>query len=88
MYYVYVLLSQTDNEKYIGSTNDLRDRLKKHNDGEIVSTKRYRPWQLVYYEAYLLEKLARQREKSLKKHGNAKRELYKRLGIIRQQKGI
>lgn len=82
MHYVYVLVSQTHSEKYIGSTNDLQARLAKHNRGLITSTKRYRPWKLIYYESYISENLARMREKQLKYHGNAKRELYKRLGFI------
>lgn len=81
MYYVYLLVSQVRDEKYIGSTNYLRTRVKKHNRGLVASTKRYCPWKLLYYESYPTEDLARLREKQLKYHGNAKRELYKRLGL-------
>ncbi len=81
MYYMYLLASQMRDEKYIGSTNDIQARLRKHNRGLITSTKRYRPWKLVYFESYISEDLARLREKQLKYHGNAKRELYKRLGL-------
>lgn len=69
-------------EIYIGSTNDLRRRLQEHNDGKEISTKRYAPWTIFYYEAYLTEKLARLREKRLKHNGNAIRELKKRIGLI------
>lgn len=82
MHYVYVLFSKKYNQKYIGSTNHLYGRLKKHNLGLVVSTKRYRPWKLVYYEAYEEENLARRREQSLKNHGKAKRELFKKAGLI------
>jgi len=33
-----------NNQIYIGSTSNLNRRLKEHNDGEVFSTKRYRPW--------------------------------------------
>ncbi len=78
MYYVYFLKSKKYNESYIGSTNDLRRRLFQHNKGAETSTKRYKPWRLVYYEAYQSEKDARERETKLKNHGNAVRELKKR----------
>jgi len=81
MYYVYVLRSRSFDELYIGSTNDLKRRLRDHNNGKHFSTRRYAPWKLVYYEAYCEEKLARLREKRLKQHGNAKRELKRRIGI-------
>lgn len=81
MYYVYLLLSKIHNQIYIGSTNDLRRRLREHNDGKENSTKRYRPWSLYYYEAYLSENHARMREKRLKHNGNAIRELKKRIGL-------
>jgi predicted GIY-YIG superfamily endonuclease len=33
---------------YIGSTPDLRKRLKEHNDGRVRSTKSYIPLRLIY----------------------------------------
>ncbi len=68
MYYVYVLKSKVNNDVYIGSTGDLRTRLHQHNNGEVKSTKGYRPWILVYYEAYKDKKDALMREKKLKMH--------------------
>lgn len=70
-----------ESEIYIGSTNNLERRLAEHNRGEETSTKRYAPWKLVYFEAYLSESLARLREKRLKHNGNALRELKKRAGF-------
>ncbi|MFH1098524.1 MAG: GIY-YIG nuclease family protein [Candidatus Uhrbacteria bacterium] len=82
MWYVYVLESQGQHgEIYVGSTNDLRRRFREHNDGKSPSTDRYRPWMLVYYEAYRTEELARLREHRLKHNGNAIRELKKRIGV-------
>ena len=82
MWYTYILKSKKYNQLYIGSTNDLNQRLKEHNIGNELSTKRYRPWEILYYEAYRTEDLARIREKRLKYNGNAIRELKKRVGIL------
>jgi len=73
-------------ETYIGSTNNLKGRFVEHNLGKVTSTKRYRPWRLLYYEAFLDERLARKREQRLKNNGNALRELKKRVGSIKDSK--
>lgn len=66
MFYVYILESESSNELYIGFTQDLKKRFKEHNNGQNVSTKRYLPWELVYYEACINEQDARRREKYFK----------------------
>ena len=86
MFYVHLLRSMKYEQLYIGSTNDLEERILEHNAGKSPPTARYKPWGLMYYEAYSTEKLARLREKQLKFHGNAKRELYKRLGVGKKEK--
>lgn len=75
------------NQIYIGSTKDLRKRLKEHNDAKEISTKRYYPWELIYYEAFKKEENARLREQQLKYHGNAIRELKKRIGLTDLRNG-
>ncbi len=59
---MYILKSKKDGDLYIGSTKDLRKRFEEHNEGHVESTKPRRPFQLVYYEAYRIEKDARLRE--------------------------
>ena len=39
MFYVYIIKSKRDGNLYLGSTNDLRKRVKKHNEGLVFSTK-------------------------------------------------
>ncbi len=68
MYYVYVLKSAKNNDVYVGFTRDLKTRFKSHNDGMVQSTQPYRPWELVYYEAYKNIHDAAKREKQLKSH--------------------
>jgi len=79
MFYIYILKSKKDNQLYTGSTNDLKKRFKEHNDGKVVSTKARRPFELVYYEAYKVEKDARQRESNLKLRSRAFTQLRKRI---------
>ncbi len=66
MFYVYILLSLKDKRLYTGSTNDLKNRFKLHNDGRVASTRYRKPFILIYYEACLNQQDARAREKYLK----------------------
>jgi len=65
-YYVYVLLSEKDNQFYTGYTSDLERRLREHNEGKVASTRRRRPFRLVYWEGCLNQQDATRREKYLK----------------------
>lgn len=87
MYYVYLLKSSKNGETYVGSTNDLKRRVEEHNSGHSASTRRYMPWTLLYYEAYIDEHMARIRESRLKHNGNAIRELKKRVGLDSHKSG-
>ena len=66
MEYSYVLLSEKDGRFYIGSTGDLRERLREHGKGRVRSTAYRRPLRLIYYEACLSADDARRRERYLK----------------------
>jgi len=66
MQYVYVLQSRADHNLYTGCTSDLRKRLQLHNAKKVASTARRVPLRLIYYEAFLNQKDAFQREKYLK----------------------
>lgn len=79
MFYTYILKSHKDGSIYIGSTKDLRKRLMQHNKGLSTYTKGKGPYEIIYYEACLLEEKARLREKYLKS-GMGRRYLKNRLG--------
>lgn len=64
--YVYVLESVSHNSPYVGYTEDLKKRLSEHNRGLNFSTKPYKPWQLIHYEAYVNKEDAERRERYLK----------------------
>ena len=65
MYYVYFLKLNNGNI-YKGITEDLRRRFSEHKNGKVLSTKPFRPIELVGYEAYKLKSDAARREKFLK----------------------
>ena len=45
--YVYILQSEAAPEHfYTGLTDDLRDRLRRHNGGEVPHTFKFRPWRI------------------------------------------
>lgn len=77
-YYVYVLQSLKDKSWYTGYTADLKKRFLEHNKGFNYSTKSRCPWKLIYYEACIDEKDAKDRERYLKS-GMGKRYLKNRL---------
>lgn len=61
-YYVYILKSMNNNFIYVGFTQNLKIRLRQHNNKEELSTKAYAPFDLIHYEAYRNEKDAKRRE--------------------------
>ena len=66
MGYIYVLQSLKDKQFYVGYSNNLKKRVKDHNEGKVYSTKFRRPLKLIYYEACLNQQDATKREKYLK----------------------
>ena len=67
MHYVYLLRSKPHPaEQYIGSTNDLRQRLLRHNRGDSPHTAKFIPWELVTYIAFQEREKAAAFEKYLK----------------------
>jgi len=65
MWYVY-FLRLNNNDIYVGSTNDLRRRVKSHHNGQVISTRMYRPISLQSYVAVQNENSARRLEQYFK----------------------
>ncbi|MCX6120720.1 MAG: GIY-YIG nuclease family protein [Ignavibacteriales bacterium] len=66
-YFVYLLWSVQSKRTYVGQTDDIGTRLKRHNAGYIRSTKAYRPWTLIHKELYSTRAEAMKRESSGRK---------------------
>ncbi|MDE2001377.1 MAG: GIY-YIG nuclease family protein [Patescibacteria group bacterium] len=79
MYYTYILQSKKTKELYIGYTERLVERLKEHNAGLSYATKKYAPWELVYFEGYANEVDSQEREKKLKQFGRVYSQLKRRI---------
>jgi predicted GIY-YIG superfamily endonuclease len=73
MYYVYLLSDPDTGDIYVGYSADLKTRIREHDRNE------HPGWKLVYYEAYLAESAARKRERKIKHHGNAMRQIKERI---------
>lgn len=66
MYYVYLLHSETNGKIYTGFTSDLKRRLKQHLQEKVHTTARMGKVKLIFYEAFLNEMDARERENYFK----------------------
>jgi len=70
MFYVYLIQSEVDSSFYIGYTSNLELRIKQHNNGESIYSRRKKPWKLVYSEELENKTSALKRERFLKKQKN------------------
>ena len=66
MYHLYIIKSVNIGRLYVGYTEDLTDRLRKHNAGSVKSTKAYKPYKIIYTESFPDKTSARKRELFLK----------------------
>ena len=74
MAYTYILLCSND-EYYVGSTDDLENRLNEHQKGRGCGfTKAHLPVKLVYKEEYQTKEEAYKRERQLHGWSRAKKE--------------
>ena len=66
-YYVYILQSENDSEKfYTGLTDDFESRLRAHNQGKCVHTSKFVPWRVKTAIAFTNNEKALAFEKYLK----------------------
>lgn len=63
------------NSYYIGITNDLRNRLKRHKNGLTKSTKEFSYIKLIYCEKYSSKIVSAKREKQLKGWSRSKKHM-------------
>ena len=64
-HYVYILQNERGYH-YVGLTNDIDDRLMRHNRGEIPSTAKYKPWKIRHFAAFDSREKAAKYERYLK----------------------
>ncbi|MEP2770543.1 MAG: GIY-YIG nuclease family protein [Fulvivirga sp.] len=66
--FVYIIYSKTSSRYYVGQTANITDRIERHNQGMVKSTKFGVPWIIVWQlevssrsEAMILEKKIKKR---------------------------
>jgi putative endonuclease len=65
-YFVYILQSEKNKSYYVGSTQNLSERIERHNQGRSKYTRSLRPWNLVYSEELQDRSSAVKRENEIK----------------------
>ena len=72
-YYCYILFSEKLNKFYIGSTQDLDNRLYRHNNSAgSTYTKKVKDWKLMYFETFETRSEAIMRENQIKRKKSRK----------------
>ena len=77
MFYIYILQSEQDQSFYIGFSENLSQRLEKHNTAKSGYTATKKPWKIVYSECFDNKTDALKREKYIKNQKS--REFIKKL---------
>ena len=76
MIFVYAISSLDHNYIYVGMTQNIEERIKRHNDGRERTTRFYSPFELIYSEVCETRVQARVQEKYWKS-GTGKEKLRK-----------
>lgn len=63
MFWVYAISSLNRSYVYVGMTEDLDQRIKRHNSGYEPTTRPYAPFEIIYSETHETRLKARVREK-------------------------
>ena len=66
MFYTYILQSKKSGRYYIGHSEDIHERLKRHNKGNVTATRNKGPWVIVYFETHETKAAANSRELYIK----------------------
>lgn len=86
MFTVYILRSLGDGKLYIGQTNNLTERLKRHNEGYVKATKSRRPFELLVQKSFNTRSEAIEMESYLKslKGGNEFKRVLQNWGLAKR----
>ena len=86
-YYVYLLLTKSIKKhiSYVGYTNNLSNRLKKHNSSSGAKFTKGRKWKIIYSKKYSSKSKALREEYKLKKDYK-KREIIKQNYLLQYEK--
>ncbi|WP_422373802.1 GIY-YIG nuclease family protein [Flagellimonas sp.] len=71
-YFVYIIYSKSLDRYYVGHSQDLEDRMNRHNRGRSKYTKTAKDWEVKYIERYFSRSEAMAREKDIKRKKSRK----------------
>ena len=76
---MYLIISKNKNstKSYVGYTNNLKNRVKKHNEGKGAKSTRGRFWKIIFKKKLKNRSSAMQYEYFLKKNRKLRKELMK-----------
>jgi putative endonuclease len=66
-YHLYIIQSLIDDSFYVGSAQNLEERILRHNQGRSKYTKAKRPWRIVYSEEHPDRSSAMKKEYAIKR---------------------
>ena len=64
--YATFAIAKKLNQYYVGATNDLEERLRRHNSDADKFTSKGAPWKVVHQEAFATKADAMKRERPMK----------------------
>ena len=68
-FHTYILFSNSLRKYYVGSTSNLKNRLRDHNSGRSKYTSKGKPWDLIYSKEFNNHTEALKLESQIKKRG-------------------
>ena len=68
MFTVYILKNFKNGKYYVGQTENINNRIKRHNSGKVTSTRYFIPWEIIYTEDSPTRGEARKRENEIKNY--------------------
>ena len=69
MYYTYIIYSESKSRYYVGSTQDITERIRRHNSNHMKSTRGKGPWKLIVSFSFASRSEAMKLEKKIKGRG-------------------
>ncbi len=87
-YIVYILFSEKDGNLYVGCTQNIEDRVRRHRQGHVLATKHRRPLVLIYTEEFSDKGDAFQKERFLKSLWGGREKKKIKEAYIRSTKNI
>ncbi len=71
-FFVYIIYSSSLDQYYVGHSENIQDRLFRHNNSGSKATKKTNDWTLVYTETFTTKAEAAKRELEIKKKKSRK----------------